>query len=237
MPIPTMIKVRMTRALEINEAVPANNFDMDYWQCKLHSGSEGCYTVGCFIGNYAATNPEGLLDLIPSSHHCDRNIVVSVINPAVHNYDAVAAHFGLLMCETEWLFSPMSYNNFNTKQQLKTTVLERVRTFIATDGGSMPSNPRYFAWAKEMTDKATHQMQQISDAIELDHCVLCGGFEGGLTTHCSGVRVSADDSDRVYKGLIDYRDGKWVNQPTIHMSHAYGTHRVPLEEITVTKVG
>lgn len=41
-------------------------------------------------------------------------------------------------------------------------------------------------------------------------CSVCRLYEGGLTTECPGVPVSADDSDRIYRGEVDFRDGQWV---------------------------
>lgn len=45
-------------------------------------------------------------------------------------------------------------------------------------------------------------------------CSVCGTAEGSLTTDCPGVSVSSDDQDRIYRdGNLDFRDGKWVNEP------------------------
>ena len=55
----------------------------------------------------------------------------------------------------------------------------------------------------------------------LDVCSVCGLFEGGLTTHCPGVKAYGK-SDEVYAGKIDFRDGQWVEGVTIHMQHIYG---------------
>lgn len=66
---------------------------------------------------------------------------------------------------------------------------------------------------------------------ELDYCTKCGCYEGGTTTDCPGYRYSFDLSQAVYKGHIDYRSGKWCNQPAIGMAHVYGTEREPFEVI------
>ncbi|CAG2149944.1 Uncharacterised protein [Ralstonia mannitolilytica] len=44
----------------------------------------------------------------------------------------------------------------------------------------------------------------------LSVCTVCGGIEGSLTTECPGVRMSADEQDRVYAGLLDFQGGEWV---------------------------
>lgn len=41
-------------------------------------------------------------------------------------------------------------------------------------------------------------------------CSTCGGGEGSLPTECPGQRMSEEESDRVYAGLLDYKDGAWV---------------------------
>lgn len=48
---------------------------------------------------------------------------------------------------------------------------------------------------------------------ELDVCVTCGMYEGGLTTDCSGEKVTMAVEDDVYAGKLDYRDSEgWVNK-------------------------
>lgn len=44
----------------------------------------------------------------------------------------------------------------------------------------------------------------------LAHCTVCGGFEGGLTTECSGRRMSPETQQHVYEGRLDFVGGKWV---------------------------
>jgi hypothetical protein len=41
-------------------------------------------------------------------------------------------------------------------------------------------------------------------------CVVCGGAEGSLTSHCAGERLDVAQLDRVYAGETDYKNGKWV---------------------------
>ncbi|WP_079709801.1 hypothetical protein [Paraliobacillus ryukyuensis] len=48
---------------------------------------------------------------------------------------------------------------------------------------------------------------------ELSVCKVCGLFEGGLTTDCSGLNVSFDTSEEIYRGKLDYRENEgWVNK-------------------------
>ncbi len=49
---------------------------------------------------------------------------------------------------------------------------------------------------------------------ELFACTLCSSFEGATTTHCPGEKFL--DVDDVYEGRLDYRDGQWVNGPSVH---------------------
>lgn len=42
-------------------------------------------------------------------------------------------------------------------------------------------------------------------------CTVCKGFEGTLPTDCPGVKMTEGQSDAVYAGMLDYREGRgWV---------------------------
>ena len=41
-------------------------------------------------------------------------------------------------------------------------------------------------------------------------CTVCGGLEGGMPSTCPGESMTAEQSDAVYAGDLDFRDGKWV---------------------------
>lgn len=42
-------------------------------------------------------------------------------------------------------------------------------------------------------------------------CTVCGGFEGTLTTHCCGRKLTKEEEDKIYVlGTLDYADGEWV---------------------------
>lgn len=45
-------------------------------------------------------------------------------------------------------------------------------------------------------------------------CDVCGGLEGGMPSTCPGRAMDADTADAVYKGLKDFRDGAWVDEPS-----------------------
>jgi hypothetical protein len=47
-------------------------------------------------------------------------------------------------------------------------------------------------------------------------CTRCDSFEGAITTHCPGVRMTADQHDAVYAGTLDYRAGEWVEAGSPH---------------------
>lgn len=46
----------------------------------------------------------------------------------------------------------------------------------------------------------------------LSICIVCGGAEGSLTTHCPMKRIPERFLDKmIYQDGWDYRDGKWLN--------------------------
>lgn len=47
-------------------------------------------------------------------------------------------------------------------------------------------------------------------------CRMCSSFEGATTSQCPGRRMSVEEADAVYAGLLDYRDGSWVDAPSPH---------------------
>jgi len=40
-------------------------------------------------------------------------------------------------------------------------------------------------------------------------CKVCKLYEGGLTTECPGIVVAIDQSDDIYHGKLDFKDGQW----------------------------
>lgn len=55
----------------------------------------------------------------------------------------------------------------------------------------------------------------------LECCSECGAFEGATPDQCPGEQMSADRSDLVYKGEMNYRDGQWRIECCEAMRHMY----------------
>lgn len=64
----------------------------------------------------------------------------------------------------------------------------------------------------------------------LECCRVCGSFEGATTTHCPGEDMYAEKSDDVYAGLLDFRDGQWI-EGCSRSSPAYWSTSAGLAEI------
>ena len=47
---------------------------------------------------------------------------------------------------------------------------------------------------------------------ELFICSVCECFEGTLPSHCPGHKVPDDLQDLIYKGKMDFKDGKWIKK-------------------------
>ena len=43
-------------------------------------------------------------------------------------------------------------------------------------------------------------------------CKRCRAMEGGLATECPGVPISVDEMDAIYKGDLDFIDGRWIQK-------------------------
>ena len=43
----------------------------------------------------------------------------------------------------------------------------------------------------------------------LGSCTVCKGIEGTLPTECPGIPMTEDQQEQVYKGPLDFRNGKW----------------------------
>lgn len=46
----------------------------------------------------------------------------------------------------------------------------------------------------------------------LAFCKVCNGAEGSLPTECPGVEMTTEQQNKVYKGEIDFRQGRWEHQ-------------------------
>lgn len=56
----------------------------------------------------------------------------------------------------------------------------------------------------------------------LCHCKVCNGAEGSLPTDCPGECMPADIEDRVYKGHLDFRNGRWWASLPLSINHFGG---------------
>lgn len=56
-------------------------------------------------------------------------------------------------------------------------------------------------------------------------CDVCGLYEGSLTTECPGEQASSAKATAVYEGEQDFRNGKWVNEVSIHSPKFCGISR------------
>lgn len=52
-------------------------------------------------------------------------------------------------------------------------------------------------------------------------CKVCGGSEGSLTTECLGVKVTYEQDRAVYRGLMDFAEGRWLYNQKSKSSPAY----------------
>lgn len=84
----------------------------------------------------------------------------------------------------------------------------------------MTLTPENCAEIKALVANDGHQFKTAKN--ELEYCCVCGGYEGGLPTHCPGKHMDSIQTDAVYQGKLDFRGGEWVGKPTVHMAHAYG---------------
>lgn len=61
---------------------------------------------------------------------------------------------------------------------------------------------------------------------ELTNCIVCGGFEGTLTTDCCGRKLTNEEADRIYRlANLDFRNGEWVDFPNWSRSQPDGTFK------------
>jgi len=68
-------------------------------------------------------------------------------------------------------------------------------------------------------------------------CKVCGSFEGATTTHCPGERMTAEQSEAVYAGTLDYRDGAWREGECSTHTPAYWSTPAGLQAIERHRAG
>lgn len=44
-------------------------------------------------------------------------------------------------------------------------------------------------------------------------CTVCGGREGSLPSRCPGTRMTHDEANWVYEGILDFTDEGWITPP------------------------
>ena len=52
-------------------------------------------------------------------------------------------------------------------------------------------------------------------------CDVCRSLEGALTSECAGRYLSQDEENAVYAGILDYRDGMWIEASSPHSPAHY----------------
>ncbi len=57
-----------------------------------------------------------------------------------------------------------------------------------------------------MTDRA-HNFYDREDGLQ--HCRVCNGGEGSLPTECPGRRMTDEEEEHVYEGMLDFKGGIW----------------------------
>jgi len=56
-------------------------------------------------------------------------------------------------------------------------------------------------------------------------CSRCGSAEGATTSECPGETIPMDKLDEVYRGHLDFRGGKWVDECSPHSPARYRNTR------------
>lgn len=66
-------------------------------------------------------------------------------------------------------------------------------------------------------------------------CWLCGGHVESLTTECCHSRLSDEELDKIYKGKLDYRYGRWL-KGVVPKTRIKGIDDVRLNQTTILKI-
>lgn len=53
-----------------------------------------------------------------------------------------------------------------------------------------------------------HTLEDREDGLA--SCLVCGGGESSLPTHCPGRRMTADEQDAVSAGRLQFKCGRWI---------------------------
>jgi len=55
----------------------------------------------------------------------------------------------------------------------------------------------------------------------LASCTVCGGAEGTLPSECPGKLLDEKQEKLIYAGKLDFRDGRWREEPSMGVSSHY----------------
>jgi hypothetical protein len=43
-------------------------------------------------------------------------------------------------------------------------------------------------------------------------CEVCSGAEGSLTTECCGKKLSFEQQNQIYAGILDFKNNNWIRK-------------------------
>lgn len=78
-----------------------------------------------------------------------------------------------------------------------------------------------------------HRYERIQDREGLFCCLRCNCAEGTLPKHCPGVPVPRRVQDQIFRGVVDYANGRWVggNRPSARLARAFREASLSLARI------
>lgn len=87
----------------------------------------------------------------------------------------------------------------------------------------------YAQWCRKNSGHVQYVCTQDHEDGREQYCMFCGGglfacsrcgaFEGATPSECPGITMTADQADRVYDCVIDFRFGQWVSGGCVTMYH------------------
>lgn len=72
-------------------------------------------------------------------------------------------------------------------------------------------------------DDTWGQLNIVDGGLAL--CKVCGGLEGALTTECPGEKIPYEKDQEVYRGKIDFVNGKWIEGTSKHSPAYWANYR------------
>ncbi len=58
--------------------------------------------------------------------------------------------------------------------------------------------------------QGVHHLVPVPMHEGLVQCLICHGWEGSLATECPGRKMTYNEGEAVFGGMIDFRNGQWV---------------------------